>query len=100
MHSVSVLRPDPVFQNSYNHAVSPICLRNSATQGFYTVEPMETTTLDDRSPNITYDGDTWSLGGVPGEFDGTTTWTVTAGSTATINFLGRCAQNEFCTMFT
>ena len=56
---------------------------------------METTTLDDRSPNITYSGGTWNLGGVPGEFDGTSTWTTDAGSTATINFLGQSvSQNK------
>ncbi len=57
---------------------------------------METTTLDDRSPNITYGGGGWNVGGVPGEeFDGTTTWTTTNGSTATIHFLGQYAKHNF-----
>ena len=60
-----------------------------------------TTTLDDRSRNITYGGGTWHLGGIPGdEFNGTTTWTSYAGSRATIAFLGQYAQNKFCTLFT
>ncbi len=62
---------------------------------------METTTLDDRSPNITYGGGTWTLGGIPGkEFDGTTTWTVDVGSTSTVNFFGQYLQYKFSAIFT
>ncbi len=53
-----------------------------------------TLTLDDRSPNITYAGGTWNLGGVPGEFAGTSTWTSDAGSTATISFLGQYVSSR------
>ncbi len=48
------------------------------------------TILDDRSPEITYMG-TWTQGETLGkEFNGTTTWTSSAGSSANITFNGQC----------
>ncbi len=48
------------------------------------------TTIDDRSPQITYEGE-WRQGGAFGkEFDGTTVWTNITGSLATINIVGQC----------
>ncbi|KJA18648.1 hypothetical protein HYPSUDRAFT_69725 [Hypholoma sublateritium FD-334 SS-4] len=47
-----------------------------------------TTTLDDRDPGFTYKG-VWTLQGNPtAEFDGTTTATYVAGSTASLTFAG------------
>ena len=50
---------------------------------------MDITTLDDHSSILTYEG-SWRTGGIPHEeFAGTTTFTDVAGSTATINFVGK-----------
>lgn len=43
--------------------------------------------LDDRDPSIIYSGG-WAQAGSANEFDGTTTWTAVAGSTAKLTFTG------------
>ena len=52
------------------------------------------TTIDDRSPKITYQGDWHREGTVGKEFDGSTTGTNSSGNSATITLVGqyRCTN--------
>jgi hypothetical protein len=52
--------------------------------------------VDDRDPNINYDGK-WRWGGTPSERDGTTTGTYSAGSKATFTFIGLLMTGIFTT---
>ena len=48
---------------------------------------MATLILDDRDPDIVYSAG-WSLGGVPAEYNSTTTYTDSAGATMNLTFQG------------
>ena len=50
---------------------------------------MSETVLDDRDSAVTYVGEVWSQGGAPREYRETTSWTMSSGATATIDFYGK-----------
>ncbi len=74
-----------------------VCLVQFASPLYYIFDSsMNTTvtTLDDRDPKFTYEG-YWNKGGTVGnEFDGTTSWTNTSGSSATITLVGQCMHTN------